>query len=258
MNLSLSPLNNVNFMRKHKAPSTPQIRSLDYETGDSFSVDKTELSRLNKEMRTGTLSKEDMDKLILSRIPKTIEHAKLFVNDNPDFELDDVIQGLLIVVTETAKTHKLGNKTSFNTVAYRKEETYLKNLLKQKENGFETVRYESLKNTEDVDLYSDIFKELRTEAVEDKLKAIRPREEEVIKRIHGFYSSDDLDKSYKQIGEEYGVCGQRIRELQLFGERKLRLPAHSKDLRIFDTKAFNNPEDILDLKADIENKKSNL
>ena len=106
MNLSLSPLNNVNFMRKHKAPSTPQIRSLDYETGDSFSVDKTELSRLNKEMRTGTLSKEDMDKLILSRIPKTIEHAKLFVNDNPDFELDDVIQGLLIVVTETAKTHK--------------------------------------------------------------------------------------------------------------------------------------------------------
>jgi RNA polymerase sigma factor (sigma-70 family) len=82
--------------------------------------------------------------------------------------------------------------------------------------------------------YSSITKETRkAEALEDiiydVLATLKPQERRVIELRFGF--DDGRTRTLKEVGKEFGVTGERIRQIEAISLRKLRHPSRSRLLR---------------------------
>lgn len=73
-----------------------------------------------------------------------------------------------------------------------------------------------------------IEEEFMKRDVEDVLKTITPREEKVLRLRFGFYNG--IQKTLEEIGEEFGVTRERIRQIEAKALEKLRHPSRSNKL----------------------------
>ena len=68
----------------------------------------------------------------------------------------------------------------------------------------------------------------QTDAV---LKSLTPREEKVIKMRFGV--TDDSEHTLEEVGQDFAVTRERIRQIEAKALRKLRHPTRSRKLRTF-------------------------
>lgn len=72
---------------------------------------------------------------------------------------------------------------------------------------------------------------LRREAIEKELHTLTPREEQVIKLRYGL--TDGRARTLEEVGQEFDITRERIRQIEAKALRKLRNHAHAKNLRAF-------------------------
>jgi RNA polymerase primary sigma factor len=69
------------------------------------------------------------------------------------------------------------------------------------------------------------------EQLEGVLETLTPREHKVLKLRFGL--DDDRPRALEEIGQEFGVTRERIRQIEAKALRKLRHPSRSKPLKEF-------------------------
>jgi RNA polymerase primary sigma factor len=67
--------------------------------------------------------------------------------------------------------------------------------------------------------------------LEEALKTLSPREEQVLRLRYGL--GEDQDHTLEEIGAQFGVSRERIRQIEQKGLRKLRHPTRAKLLKTF-------------------------
>ena len=72
---------------------------------------------------------------------------------------------------------------------------------------------------------------LLKEQLSDVLKTLTPREEKVLSLRFGL--EDGNPKTLEEVGKEFNVTRERIRQIEAKALRKLRHPSRSKKLRDF-------------------------
>ena len=92
------------------------------------------------------------------------------------------------------------------------------------------------------------------ERVREVLKSLTPREEKVIKMRFGIDVASE--HTLEEVGKDFGVTRERVRQIEVKALRKLRHPSRSKKLQTFFDKEFEiRPEDTQsddDLEGDEE------
>ncbi len=82
-----------------------------------------------------------------------------------------------------------------------------------------------------IDSYNYIYtRELRSE-LENCFKFLNKKEADVIIRRFGFY--DGISRTLEEIGNEFGVTRERIRQIEIKALRKLRHPNRARELKTF-------------------------
>jgi RNA polymerase primary sigma factor len=79
------------------------------------------------------------------------------------------------------------------------------------------------------------------ERVREVLKTLTPREEKVLKMRFGIDVA--LEHTLEEVGKDFSVTRERIRQIEVKALRKLRHPSRSKKLQSFFEKDFNIPAD---------------
>ena len=72
---------------------------------------------------------------------------------------------------------------------------------------------------------------LLKEQIADVLSTLSEREARVLELRFGL--GDGISHTLEQVGQEFGVTRERIRQIEAKALRKLRQPSHSKNLRDF-------------------------
>jgi RNA polymerase primary sigma factor len=82
------------------------------------------------------------------------------------------------------------------------------------------------------------------ERVREVLKTLTPREEKVLKMRFGIDVASE--HTLEEVGKDFSVTRERIRQIEVKALRKLRHPSRSKKLRTFFEKEFDQDMEILD------------
>ena len=69
------------------------------------------------------------------------------------------------------------------------------------------------------------------EQIDDVLSTLSEREARVLELRFGL--GDGISHTLEQVGREFGVTRERIRQIEAVALRKLRQPSHSRKLRDF-------------------------
>ena len=70
------------------------------------------------------------------------------------------------------------------------------------------------------------------EAIEEALQDLKPKEQEVLRLRFGL--NDGRDRTLDEIGKQFGVTRERIRQIEAKALKKLRSPKHRKKLQGYD------------------------
>lgn len=93
----------------------------------------------------------------------------------------------------------------------------------------ETTTIDFVKDTSVLDPFNYSESKIRQESVNRLLSTLTPREEKVIRMRYGF--DDNKPKTLEEVGLEFGVTRERIRQIESKAIRRLRHPARIKLLR---------------------------
>ncbi len=124
-----------------KGTKAPVLTGLDYKNQDTFELSKKDVRKINQSIREDSEDKNDvLNTLITARIPKTIERAEEFLAEHPELSKDDVIQDLLLEITNASRNYTPRTGSSFNTYCTHIEDKFFESLL----NSQETIEEEPL------------------------------------------------------------------------------------------------------------------
>lgn len=93
------------------------------------------------------------------------------------------------------------------------------------------------------------------ERVREVLKSLTPREEKVLKMRFGIDVASE--HTLEEVGKDFSVTRERIRQIEVKALRKLRHPSRSKKLQTFFEKDLNISEDVIDNFKDSDFDESN-
>ena len=93
----------------------------------------------------------------------------------------------------------------------------------------DTTTIDFVKDTSILDPFNYSENKINKEAINRLLSSLTPREEKVIRMRYGF--DDNLPKTLEEVGLEFGVTRERIRQIESKAIRRLRHPARIKQLR---------------------------
>lgn len=123
-------LNNINFVAKSKAYKNEQVpMGLDYSSVDEFKKSTYSQDAIVIASSEGRMNQEMREQIILERLPKTIEHVKIFLSNYPDIDLDDATQATIEHLVEIANSYSGQMNGNFNLYARAQEEKFLHNLI---------------------------------------------------------------------------------------------------------------------------------
>jgi RNA polymerase primary sigma factor len=80
-------------------------------------------------------------------------------------------------------------------------------------------------------LYDAVSQELLKDALQDVLETLSPREKKVLMMRFGL--EDGKPKTLEEVGKEFKVTRERIRQIEAKAIRKLKHPTRARKLRDF-------------------------
>ncbi|MBR3605776.1 MAG: hypothetical protein IKL52_07090 [Candidatus Gastranaerophilales bacterium] len=125
----ISNIANFNFTARKKESKAPI--GLDYSSIDEFQRADYSGSELTIAAKSGKLTPQMREQLILDRLPKTIIHAQVFVADHSVLDIEETTQELISHMVETANSYQGQKDGNFNLYAREEETVFLENLLKR-------------------------------------------------------------------------------------------------------------------------------
>ena len=210
----------------------PVLTGIDYSTVDKFTKGDGFKSEFQKAAKEGTASKEMIDRVILDRIPKTIERVKEFVSQNPNLKGDDLTQESILAVVEAANKYKSGSEP-IGKYLLCAENRVLEKALKE-EVKQETLIPTSFLDEENKEPNEDpvldvvLEKEQRTNT-EKVMDTLTPREKYVVELRYGFL--DGEEHTLAEIGKSANITRERARRIEAKALRKLRHPSRRQNLK---------------------------
>lgn len=141
--------------------------------------------------------------------------------------------------TELAKILNIDEKKIKNIIKISKEPISLETPVGDSEDAFikDFIESENDFSPADTVASSDL-----KERVREILKSLTPREEKVLKMRFGIDVASE--HTLEEVGKDFGVTRERIRQIEVKALRKLRHPSRSKKLQTFFEKEFDiRPED---------------
>ena len=82
----------------------------------------------------------------------------------------------------------------------------------------------------DEDVYLSVQYKMLQEEIRDVLSTLTPREEKVLLLRYGF---DGRERTLEEVGAEFNITRERIRQIEAKALRKLRHPSRSKRLKAY-------------------------
>lgn len=145
---------------------------------------------------------------------------------------------------ELAKELNLDEKKIKNIIKISKEPISLETPVGDSEDAFikDFIESENDSSPSDTVANNDL-----KERVREILKTLTPREEKVLKMRFGIDVASE--HTLEEVGKDFSVTRERIRQIEVKALRKLRHPSRSKKLRSFFDKEFDDsivPEDDID------------
>lgn len=149
---------------------------------------------------------------------------------------------------ELAKELNLDEKKIKNIIKISKEPISLETPVGDSEDAFikDFIESENDSSPSDTVANNDL-----KERVREVLKSLTPREEKVLKMRFGIDVASE--HTLEEVGKDFSVTRERIRQIEVKALRKLRHPSRSKKLRAFFDKEF---EDIINEAEDIDDDES--
>jgi len=150
--------------------------------------------------------------------------------------------------TELAKILNIDEKKIKNIIKISKEPISLETPVGDSEDAFikDFIESENDFSPADTVASSDL-----KERVREILKSLTPREEKVLKMRFGIDVASE--HTLEEVGKDFGVTRERIRQIEVKALRKLRHPSRSKKLQTFFEKEFDiRPEDTAEDDMDDE------
>ena len=226
--MNISPVNfaNLNFCA-HKNPHKVPY-GIDYSSIDEFRKNDFSKFELATAAIDGRLTQEMIDEMILDRIPKTLNHAKRFVLEHPEFDEDETFQQLIAHVVELAHKYKGQQSGNFNNYAYCNERYFLETLAKKyaKEQDWQEHNAD-IRNIKDnqIDLS---MRELLNEDVRALVGTLCGIEQDVIRHRYGIGSADE--KSLDEVANMFCVPSERITQIENAAIRHMSHPYRIYDI----------------------------
>lgn len=140
--------------------------------------------------------------------------------------------------TELAKELNIDEKKIKNIIKISKEPISLETPVGDSEDAFikDFIESENDFSPADTVASSDL-----KERVREVLKTLTPREEKVLKMRFGIDVASE--HTLEEVGKDFSVTRERIRQIEVKALRKLRHPSRSKKLQTFFEKEFHMPAD---------------
>jgi len=142
--------------------------------------------------------------------------------------------------TELAKELNIDEKKIKNIIKISKEPISLETPVGDED----AVIKDFIENENDFSPADTVASSDLKERVREVLKTLTPREEKVLKMRFGIDVASE--HTLEEVGKDFGVTRERVRQIEVKALRKLRHPSRSKKLQTFFEKEFEiKPEDIL-------------
>lgn len=148
---------------------------------------------------------------------------------------------------ELAKELNLDEKKIKNIIKISKEPISLETPVGDSEDASikDFIENENEHSPSDTVAYNDL-----KERVREVLKTLTPREEKVLKMRFGIDVASE--HTLEEVGKDFSVTRERIRQIEVKALRKLRHPSRSKKLLSFFEKELDEDETLVDLVSDKE------
>jgi RNA polymerase primary sigma factor len=140
---------------------------------------------------------------------------------------------------ELAKELNIDEKKIKNIIKISKEPISLETPVGDSEDAF--IK-DFIENENDYSPADTVASNDLKERVREVLKTLTPREEKVLKMRFGIDVASE--HTLEEVGKDFGVTRERVRQIEVKALRKLRHPSRSKKLQLFFDKEFDiRPED---------------
>ena len=239
MNLSVSAIGNIyskniNCLSKRNVSALYRnkdcsFKGVNYDEIDTLDLSRTRtISQMSKDKKEGMDISQDREKLILSRVKKAQNDARIFVEDNPQFNYDDICQDLILMVVELtdANLDKDNENNSFGPNYANKRNGYFSNLLKQ-EKIDEEINAKLASIIEENPTEDKVFNNELKRTIVDVLATMPQKDKKVITLRFGL--ADGVTRSLSETGRDLNRSIERIRQIECKAIRRLRHPRR-KDL----------------------------
>lgn len=198
----------------------------DYKTRELVELTPKEIRETNKASKTNSMTEEMKLKLVQGHFSLILSTAEKFVNEHPEHDIDDVTQELMLIALQCSENYVSREGLNFNRLFSEKAESYLKKLSKTPE--VETIQYGRVPKY--ITDYHILERQKRAINREVTLKildeALTKREKEIVLKRYGF--NDGIQKTNQEVGNDYGIGGNRISQFDRKSRYKLVRPKHKE------------------------------
>ena len=198
--MKILPITHNQLFTSKKRQDKP---TLDYSELNIEKLNHHDMQIINEDIRNNKINPEVREYIITSRIPKTIEHAKEFVKAHPEYNLDELIQDLMVVMVESFDDYVPREGHNFNVHASRREDIFLRALLREQQPNVELVSLEEIKDTKDETLFQKEFDDVLRMTLASKIvNNATPMERMAILRHN---TNDYRPVSLQKVADRLGV-----------------------------------------------------
>lgn len=217
----------INF-QANKGIQKPIMTGVDYSSIDTFERSDGFKTEFQKAAKEGKLTPEMIERVILDRIPRTIERVEKFSLEHPEIDKDDLLEETILSVVEAANRYK--GQSAIGQYLFNSETASLEQIQKRQakqDKCINTGLDDTLFSTSDDPVLDEVLGIDCCEKIEDRLDTLTPRQKQVLGLRYGVIGHD-RGHTFDEIANEYNVTRDRIRQIHEKALRCMRHPSRSK------------------------------